>query len=216
MANRTKKRAAKPSESSRERIHSAALRLFARYGFAGVGMQRIADEVGLHKSSLFHHYKNKLELATEVFDVTLRRVIDHLEPLASEDVPKLETLYTVADVLVDHFSDHPDDARLVVQAMSAPLMSEVRVGLVADADSPTVELLTIFWSWLEKAKKANVARAFNLRQGLFNLIGLMCFYPAVADFESFLAGPEPFSDSARSHRKVELRAMIRGMLEPTL
>jgi len=214
MAGRPKKRSAKAIESSRDRIHAAALQLFARYGFAAVGMQRIADEVGLHKSSLFHHYKNKLELATEVFDVTLRRVIDHLAPLAAEKVPRLETLYTVCDGLVDHFSDHPDDARLVVQAMSAPLRVEKQGGVVMDADSPTALLLTIFWNWLERAKKANVARAFNLRQGLFNLIGLVCFYPAVADFDTLLAGPEPFSESARSHRKIELRAMIGGMLEP--
>ena len=60
--------------TSKDRIQAAALRLFARHGFEGVGLQRIADEVGLHKSSLFHHYKGKVELANEVFQIALREV----------------------------------------------------------------------------------------------------------------------------------------------
>lgn len=201
-------------ESTRQRIHGAARRLFARYGFAGVGLQRIAESVGLHKSSLFHHYKGKVDLAGEVFDAATRRLLAHVAELADEDEPELATLLEVVDRLVDHFSEHPDDARLAVQAMTAPIDSDLRAELGVDNAEPAIEFLTIIWQWLERAKGSGAIRAVNLRQALFNLIGLVTFYPAAAELGPVLAGPEPFSAKARKIRKRELRYALTGMLAP--
>lgn len=193
--------------TSRDRIQAAALRLFARHGFEGVGLQRIADEVGLHKSSLFHHYKGKVELANDVFQLALREVAELVRPLA-EDPPSLDGLLAVVDDLVDLLSDHPDAARLFLQGMAAPLDSPV------EEPHATVEIFTILWGWLERARRARLIRHVNIRQALFNLIGIVLFYPAVAEQEPELAGTEPFSPAARRHRKLELRVAVRGMLAP--
>ena len=193
--------------TSKDRIQAAALRLFARHGFEGVGLQRIADEVGLHKSSLFHHYRGKVELANDVFQLALREVADRIRPLA-EDPPSLDRLLAVVDDLVDLLSDHPDAARLFLQGMAAPLDSPV------DEPHATVEIFTILWGWLDRARRAGVIRRVNIRQALFNLIGIVLFYPAVAEQEPELAGPEPFSPAARRHRKQELRIAVRGILAP--
>lgn len=195
------------AESSKDRIRDAALRLFARCGFEGVGLQRIADEVGLHKSSLFHHYKGKVELANDVFRVALGEVVERVRPLA-DDPPTLDGLLAVVDDLVDYLSDHPDAARLFVQGMVAPLDSPV------DEPSASVEFFTILWGWIDRARRARVIRQVNLRQALFNLIGIVLFYPAVAEQEPELAGLEPFSPAARRHRKQELRIALRGMFAP--
>lgn len=193
--------------TSKDRIQAAALRLFARHGFEGVGLQRIADEVGLHKSSLFHHYKGKVELANDVFQVALREVVERVRPLAA-DPPSLDKLLDVADDLVDYLSDHPDAARLFLQGMAAPLDSPV------DEPHATVEFFTILWGWLDRARRARAIRHVNIRQALFNLIGIVLFYPAVAEQEPELAGRDPFSPAARRHRKQELRITLRGMLAP--
>lgn len=208
-------RPARRTESSRDKIHAAALRLFARHGFEGVGLQRIADEVGLHKSSLFHHYKNKLDLAREIYEQCLQRVLVPVRLLAGDDPPQIETLFDVADRLVDQFSESPDDARLLIQLMTAPLEGDVRQDIRNDPEHPVVEFLTTLWSWLERARKSKAVRPINVRQAMFNLMGLILFYPAAAGQEPDVAGPAPFSPSARRHRKRELRFMIRGlMLEP--
>ena len=107
---------------SRVRIDRVAVRLFARYGYDGVSLQRIADEVGLHKSTLFHHYASKLELLDSVLDAVLERVLTCMAPLGDSEPPDLEVLLDVLDRLVDHFSDEPDAARLLVS-----LMTSVRV-----------------------------------------------------------------------------------------
>lgn len=205
------RRAPRP-ETSRERIRSAAVALFARYGFEGVGMQRIADEVGLHKSSLFHHFATKHQLVMEVCDVAIASLVDTVQPLAEDDPPRLDRLLDVLDRVVDFFSDSPATARLLVQVMIAPPEAEVRTPVTPDADHPVVVFFTIVWSWLDRARRAGAIRKVNIRQTVFNIIGVMLLYPAAAEQEPALVGTEPFSAKARAHRKREIRFMVRGML----
>ncbi len=200
-------------EAPRKRILDAAMRLFARYGYEGVGLQRIADEVGLHKSSLFHHYRGKLELAAEVFNAAVAPVVDIMRPLAEQDPPTIDGFLAIVDELVEHFSDHTDAARLIVSVMSAPQESDLRMPN-PDGEPIFVEFFTIIWMWLERAKKLGVIRQANTRQTILNMIGVTLFYPAVAPGEIDIVGPEPFSASARKHRKAELHFMLRGALEP--
>ncbi|GIM93257.1 TetR/AcrR family transcriptional regulator [Paractinoplanes toevensis] len=58
---------------SRHRFIDAATRLFARHSFAGTSLQMIADEVGVTKSAVHHHFRTREELLTAV-----------VEPLAGE------------------------------------------------------------------------------------------------------------------------------------
>ena len=58
---------------SRHRFVDAAIRLFARHSFAGTSLQMIADEVGVTKSAVHHHFRTREELLTAV-----------VEPLAGE------------------------------------------------------------------------------------------------------------------------------------
>jgi AcrR family transcriptional regulator len=45
--------------NARDRIVAAARRLFAERGFEGVTLRLIGQEIGLHNSSLIHHFANK-------------------------------------------------------------------------------------------------------------------------------------------------------------
>ncbi len=197
-------------ERSHQRIHRAALRLFARYGYEAVSLQRIADEVGLHKSTLFHHYGSKLELVDEVLDAVVERVLVDVAPLEAEQRPDLATLYSVVDALVDRFSDEPDAARLLVSVMSSPDDSELRT---AGSAERSMRFYGAVASWLDRARRAGVIRRLSIRQAIPNLCGLVLFYPAVASDLAVLVGPEPFGGRAREVRKKELRHVLRGMLE---
>ncbi len=201
-------------ETSRERIHAAALKLFARHGFAGASLQLIADEVGLHKSSLFHHYKGKVDLARDVFESAIERVVARLAPLASDTPPRLETLLGVTDALVDHFSDEPEAARLFMMLMTMPPEADLKIPISSEPTHPVARLYTTIWQWLDRAKKTGAIRGVNVRQTILNLIGLVLFYPAVAPTEPEIAGTEPFSAKARAVRKRELRFALCGMLSP--
>ncbi|MGW5877501.1 TetR/AcrR family transcriptional regulator [Nocardiopsis terrae] len=48
--------------ATRERVRSAAVRLFARHGYAAVNMRRIATEAGISTGSIYRHFATKEEL----------------------------------------------------------------------------------------------------------------------------------------------------------
>jgi AcrR family transcriptional regulator len=64
-----------------EKILSVAGRLISQKGFKGTSLQKISDEVGLHKSSLFHYFRNKEEL--------LLRILEHSTDEVSAELGKI-------------------------------------------------------------------------------------------------------------------------------
>ncbi len=189
------------------------MRLFAQFGVDGVSMQRIADEAGLHKSSLFHHYRSKAELACEVVNQAMAHVVECMAPLAGDGEPSIDEFVDVVATLDDYFADHRATARLIVTAMTAPEQSVLREPVEPAGDDPVTRFFTLLWTWLARAREAGAIRPINIRQTIFNLIGVVLFYPATAEEISDIAGPEPFSPRARDNRKRELEILIRGVLE---
>ena len=67
----------------RNQIADKAFKLFARQGYEATTMQQIGDAVGLDKSSLYVHFKNKSDIYTEnlshEFEVYEQQVIKQLE-----------------------------------------------------------------------------------------------------------------------------------------
>ncbi len=53
-------------ETTAARARSAALRLFARHGYAAVSMREIAGEVGVGAGALYNHFATKQDLLNEL------------------------------------------------------------------------------------------------------------------------------------------------------
>jgi AcrR family transcriptional regulator len=200
-------------EPSRQRILDAALQLLAKYGYEGMSLQQIADEVGLHKATLFHHFSGKREIALEVFETVLEPLLAQVQRLDSAGPPELDQLVGAAERLVDHFAERPAAARFLMRDLVAPEDSPFAVD-ANDPDHPVVRIFTILWNWLERARRAGVIRDVNLRQAIFNLLGVVLFYPASALELKEIAGADPFSANARRAWKRELAAFMRGALAP--
>jgi AcrR family transcriptional regulator len=193
--------------SSRQRIHRAALERFARDGYDAVSLQQIADEVGLHKSSLFHHYSSKAVLLGAVLSEVITRVLEHVRPLQTGEPPNTEVMFDVFRALTDHFCDHPHAARLLLAVMTAPDDAELRRQAPDGA-----EFYAILAQYLERARRAGVVGQISIRQAIPNLMGMVLFYPAVAHHLVPLVGDDPFSPRARQARRQDLERAIRALL----
>jgi len=66
----------RPRETSAEEIRSTARVLFAEHGFDQVSLSRIADAVGIGRTTLFAYFSSKRELMWDEFD-------EHAEALRS-------------------------------------------------------------------------------------------------------------------------------------
>ena len=198
--------------SSRERIDAAALKLLADHGYEGLSMQSLADEVGLHKSTLFHHYKSKAEIAERVVEGVLTRLVERTTPRLSRDPPSLDDLVAAAQDLVDYFAGEPAAAKLLLRVVLAPAEGPLSINR---PDHPLTQLLTTLVTWFERARGAGVIRWVRIRHTLFDLMGLMVFHPATAATMTYIAGPTPFAPEEREKRKEEVAAFLRGALSPS-
>ncbi|MDP2084211.1 MAG: TetR/AcrR family transcriptional regulator [Gemmobacter sp.] len=80
------------SDITGPRIRAAALRLFARHGFAAVSMRQIAAEVGVQAGALYLYTPDKQSLLAELMTEHLEQVLAALaaEPRPTDPVARLE------------------------------------------------------------------------------------------------------------------------------
>lgn len=77
---------------TRERILRAAAALFREQGFSRASMRDLADRVGIHKSSLYHHFPSKQALLLEILETTVDRSTPVLATIAESGLPASERL----------------------------------------------------------------------------------------------------------------------------
>lgn len=201
-------------ETSRERIVETAVQLVARYGVEGMSLQLLADQVGLHKSTLFHHFPTKQELALEALRSVVEPLVERVRPLEHADPPGLEQLVRVAEALVDHFAAHPGAALFLVRALIGPGDTFYEVEFDRN-DDPVAELFTILGRALQRARDAGAIRRVGVRHTILNLMGLLLFYPALADStQADFPFDDPRSPRVLAGRKRELAETLRRSLAP--
>lgn len=206
-----------PIDAPRQRILDAALELLAEHGYEGMSLQRVADRVGLHKSSLFHHFKSKDELAREVYRGLAERLLKRIEPLLAEDPPRLDSLLAAFDAAAEHFAGEPAAARLLMRLM-VTTGEDVPGGPFSSPDggrSGIEPVLRSLGSWLARARAAGVIRHVPVRHTVLNLMGLSLFYPAVLHgIPRAVLEAEPGAPEILDSRKRELRTFLRRALAP--
>ncbi len=201
----------------RERVLEEALRLFAEHGFSRVTMRAIGTGVGLHNSSLFHHFRSKAEIARHVFEGVLGRLMPRVEPLASDDPPALDRLVEVVLDVADHFHERPEDARFLMRVMLDPdvfLSGYVAELDASDADQPLVQLFSAVWGWLDRARGAGATRPVRVHQAARSLFGLMLFEPVYGFHEAADGFSAEEASRRHGHRRAELESFVRGALAP--
>lgn len=93
-----------------EKILLTSAKLLSRKGADGTSLQMIADKVGLHKSTLFHYFKNKEELILGVLQKSVDEVNNNLEAIiANTELEAEEKLKRAIDnhliLLVQYFDN---------------------------------------------------------------------------------------------------------------
>ena len=76
-----------------DEIISVASRLFSQKGYSATSLMEIADNVGLHKTSLFHYFRNKEEILMAVMDKSLKDHMNILNEIVNDpDLSGMEKL----------------------------------------------------------------------------------------------------------------------------
>ena len=67
------------SEITGPKVHAAALRLFARYGYAAVSMRQIAAQVGVQAGALYRYTPDKQSLLFELMHLHMVELLQAWE-----------------------------------------------------------------------------------------------------------------------------------------
>ena len=96
---RTRRSQAERREATRSSLVAAAMRCLTRHGYAGATMARIADEAGVSRGALQHHFDDRRALMMSVVEEGYRRLTDDL----SKALPNAGSLADRVDALVDAY-----------------------------------------------------------------------------------------------------------------
>jgi TetR/AcrR family transcriptional regulator len=111
--------AATPRAETERRIVDAARPLFARHGYDGVSIDRIAAAAGLSKQNLLYYFPRKELLYRRVLDGVLDVWLSYMDAMSRrEDDPEAALREYIGGKLRFSF-EHPDDSRIYAREVIA-------------------------------------------------------------------------------------------------
>ncbi len=96
------------SEITRPRIRDAALKLFARHGYAAVSMRQIASEVGIQAGAIYLYFEDKQALLFELMNTHMDDLHAAWAAVEKPDGP-MNLLRTFTRFHIFYHIDRPDD-----------------------------------------------------------------------------------------------------------
>jgi AcrR family transcriptional regulator len=196
-------------ESSRDKILDAAEALFAKRGYAGVGLSEIAETVGLGKSSLFHHFTSKPQLYAAVAARILARIEARLVRSLAAGGDPLARLERWLDDLVDLLAAHPTYARLLLRSLFEDDELAGETPEEREAHRAIASMVGSVGGLLREGMAAGRLRAAHVKHLLLTLVGLVVFPFASGEFGAEVLGRDIFDGAEVRRRKRELRDLLR-------
>jgi AcrR family transcriptional regulator len=100
---------------TQDEILLAALKLFSKKGFFSTSLTDIAKEAGLkNTSALYHHYKNKQAIATQLHANILDSLNISIDDIRRKNQKSSEQLRGIVDLLFKLTDDAPDVMRFLL------------------------------------------------------------------------------------------------------
>jgi TetR/AcrR family transcriptional regulator len=196
------------AEGTKALILAVAQRRFAADGLAATSLNDIADEVGVRRPSLLHHFRSKDALYRAV---VLDEFADWFDLVAEaigtveEGWPQVEKVLRAA---FRFFEERPDFVRLARrEALDGPIVTEE----LGAALRPQFERAV---AWLETEMDAGRLRRYDARQLLLTGYGAVLSYLSDAALITALLDTDPLTPDALARRREHVLSLLRVALEP--
>ena len=189
-------------------ILDAALRRFADHGYDGTSLNDIADDVGIRRPSLLHHFPSK----EAIYRAVLRQLVEDWSALVTKAVQDptkgWDQIERVLAAAFQFFEEHTEFVRLVRREAIAggPFFDEIAMSLQPLFDQAV--------GFLEREMRAGRLRKHNAPQLLLAGYGAILSYFSDAPLITVLLGTDPLSpELLRVHHR-EVVELFRNALDP--
>ena len=120
----TKDRRARELQETREKILDAAREMFADDGFDSVTMRAIAERIEFTPTAIYHHFKNKNALLTEICMRDFQMLAQHFNASVAAADP-VQRILAVGEAYLEFAEKHPSQYRFMFMTFTpSPEMDE--------------------------------------------------------------------------------------------
>jgi AcrR family transcriptional regulator len=194
---------------TREAILAAATRLFAELGYDETSLNAIADEVGIRRPSLLHHFPSKTALYQEVFTRAVAEFGERVEEAVDVPHEGWRLVDHVLEASFAFFVANPDFVRLIGrETIEGESPHGIDLGL---ALRPVFQRACAFF---EREMDAGRFRRQDPAQMLLTGFGGIYTYFRDVAFYRALLEEEPLSTKAVMRRLDHMRDFFRAALTP--
>lgn len=194
------------SENTREQFIAAAQRLFADRGFYGASIAAIAEELGLTKQALLHHFGSKEKLYGEVLRGLSQQLMAITREITESEMEPGEQLVELVVAQYRVHIDNQDAARLIMRELLDNEQRAAKAGnwyLKSYLDLLVNTVLTI-----EATRSIGRARALAL---VYQLLGAAHYFAVSQPTLTRIFGAALYADAQAAFEE-ELRLLVRARL----
>lgn len=169
----------------RSQIINSALDLMYNHGFAGATTARIAAGVGVSEPALYRHFKNKQEILLAALDEISARLILHTVSAAGSEEDDIERLRLMSSAYYDFVMSHPEETRVLFDAVSAAGNDEMR----KDLRSKFQQLLGVVEIVLQQGvDKGALRQDIDVSLVAWEIVslGITLYFASILDFKDVL------------------------------
>ncbi|GIK76783.1 MAG: TetR/AcrR family transcriptional regulator [Acidobacteria bacterium] len=98
----------------RRAILDAAIRVFARQGYHSTRVADIADEAGVAYGLVYHYFRSKEAVMTELFTERWSLLLDASDALYERDLRPREKLAGIARFIIDSYRHDPELMKVII------------------------------------------------------------------------------------------------------
>jgi len=199
-------------EGMRKRILAAATAEFARHGFGGARIDRIAKSAGANKRMLYYHVGNKEDLYLAVLEGTYEKIRTEERKLNLEALAPRDAIAKLIAFTWQHYLDYPEFIALLNNENLYRAKHLKRSKKIKDLHSPFVALIADVLR--RGAATGELRKGIDPVQLYISIASLSYFYQSNSSTLSVIFGRDLMAEGPRAVRLAHMTDLVLAALQP--
>jgi len=186
---------------SKQKILEAAKLEFAKFGFEGARVDRIARTSKINKAMIYYYFHSKEELYRAVFELFIGRIFDFIEKADIDESNLEDFLLRLSELYNQQIGAQPEFSPLFLWELAG---GGARVKEALERLLRREGFFVKMKSLIEKGIREGRFREIDSRQAMISFMGMNLFYLLMVPIAGKSWGIEDEEESFRNRRPKEI------------